>query len=60
MAAISSSLFWRKTGPPLVLGLEVDEIFGVEEAGGIGSVVRAADLRNDLVTSGNEARITRA
>ena len=29
---------------PAVFGLEVDEIFGVEESGGVGSVIRAPDL----------------
>ncbi len=48
MAAISSSLFWRNTGRHWILGLEVDEIFGVEEARGIGSVVGPPDLRNHL------------
>ena len=60
MAAISSSLFWWKTGRHLLLGLQVDEVFGVEEAGGVGAVVGTADLADDLVTSGKEASMTRA
>ena len=35
-------------GPPLLLGLEVDEVFGVEEAGGVGAIVGAAGLADDL------------
>ena len=35
-------------GTPLVLGLEVDEVFGVEEAGGVGAVVGTAGLADDL------------
>ncbi len=31
-----------KHGPPLLLRFQIDEIFGVEEAGGIGSVVGTA------------------
>ncbi len=34
-------------GAPFFFGLEVDEIFGVEEAGGVGAVVGAADLAGD-------------
>ncbi len=37
-----------KDGTPLVLGLEVDEVLGIEEAGGVGAVVRAANLADDL------------
>ena len=35
-------------GAPLLLGLEVDEVLGVEEAGGVGAVVGAAGLADDL------------
>ena len=35
-------------GPPLLLGLEIDEVLGVEEAGGVGAVVGAAGLADDL------------
>ena len=37
-----------KDGPPLFLGLQVDEVFGVEEARGVGSVVRPPDLARAL------------
>jgi hypothetical protein len=33
---------------PLLLRLQVDEVFGVEEAGGVGAVVGPADLADDL------------
>ena len=33
---------------PFIFRLEVDEILGVEEAGGVGAVIRAADLGDDL------------
>ena len=35
-------------GTPPIFGLEIDEVFGVEEAGGIGAVVGAAGLADDL------------
>ena len=35
-------------GTPVFFSLEVDEVFGVEEAGGIGAVVGAAGLADDL------------
>ena len=35
-------------GAPLFFGFEVDEVFGVEEAGGICSVVGPAGLADDL------------
>ena len=61
MAAISSSLFCVEDRPPLLLGLQVDEVFGVEEAGGVGAVVGPPHLADTTcVTSGNEARMTRA
>src|SRR5580704_16022400 len=37
-----------KDRTPFVLGQEVDEIFGVEEARGVGTVIRSSDLRDDL------------
>ena len=54
MAAISL-LVLVEHRPPLFLGLQIDEIFGVEKAGGVGAVVGTADLRTTCVTSGNEA-----
>ena len=35
-------------GPPFLFGLEVDKVFGVEEAGGVGAVVGASGLADDL------------
>ncbi len=35
-------------GTPLLLGLKIDEVFGVEEAGGVGAVVGAASLADHL------------
>jgi hypothetical protein len=37
-----------KDGPPLVLGLQVDEIFRVAESSRVGSIVGRAGLRDDL------------
>ncbi len=37
-----------KDGPPLVLGFEVDEVFGVVEADGIQAVIGPADAGDDL------------
>ena len=37
-----------KTGRHSIFGLEVDEVLGVEEAGGVGAVVWAAGLADDL------------
>ena len=34
--------------PPLLLGLQIDEVFGIEEAGGIGAIVGTAHLRDHL------------
>ena len=34
--------------PPLLLRLQVDEVLGIEEAGGVGSVVGPADLAGAL------------
>ena len=45
---MSSSLFFVEDGTPLFFGFEVDEVFGVEEAGGIGAVVGASDLAGAL------------
>src|SRR5579862_3290308 len=33
---------------PIFFALEVDEVFGVEEAGGVGSIVGTAGLTDDL------------
>ena len=41
-------LVLMKYRTPFLLRLEVDEIFGVEEAAGVGSVIRPSDLRNHL------------
>ena len=41
-------LVLMEDGPPLLLRLEIDEVFGVEEAGGVGAVVGAAGLADDL------------
>ena len=35
-------------GPPLVLGHQIDEVFGVEKARGIGAVVGPADLADHV------------
>ena len=35
-------------GTPVLLALQIDEVFGVEEAGGVGAVVGAAGLADDL------------
>ena len=48
MAAISSSLFWWNTGRHFSFGLQIDEVFRVEEAGRVGAVVRAAHLADHL------------
>ena len=37
-------LVFTKHRTPLFLRLEVDEVFGIEEAGGVGAVIGAADL----------------
>ena len=37
-----------KAGPPLLLGLQIGEVLGIEEAGGIGSVVRTPGLAGAL------------
>ena len=41
-------LVFVEGGAPLAFGFEVDEVFGVEEAGGVGAVVGAAGLGDDL------------
>ena len=48
-----------KDGAPSFLGLEVDEVFGVEEAGGVGAVV-GADLADDLCDFGEAGKRMRA
>src|SRR5580698_8842880 len=37
-----------KNGPPLIFGLQVDEIFRVAESSRVGSIVRRPGLRDDL------------
>ncbi len=37
-----------KRGAPLFLGLQVDEVFGIEETGGVGAVVGASHLAGAL------------
>src|SRR5580704_5577881 len=37
-----------KDGPPLILRLQVHKIFGIEKTSGVGAVIRAAHLRDDL------------
>src|SRR5208283_5057594 len=32
--------------PPLVVRLQVDEVFRIEETGGIGAIIRPSDLRD--------------
>jgi hypothetical protein len=61
MAAMRLPCFDGRRDASLLL-LEIDEVFGVEEAGGnIGAVVGAAGLADDLsVTSGNAAMARRA
>ena len=44
MAAISSSLFWRKTGRHCFFRLQIDKVFGVEKAGRVGAVVGTSYL----------------
>ena len=34
--------------PPLVVRLQIDEVLGIEEARGIGAVIRPAHLRDDF------------
>ena len=61
IAAISSLFVLVEDGSPLVLGLQIDEVLGVEESGRVGAVVGAADLAGTTcVTSGNRANMTRA
>ena len=45
-----------KHRPPFFLGLQIDEIFGVEEAGGIGAVVGPAHLAGALRNFGKRAQ----
>ena len=42
--------------PPLVVRLQVDEVFGVEEARGVGAVVRPSHLRDHLGDLGKLGR----
>ena len=37
-----------KDGPPLFFGFQADKVLGVEEAGGVGSVIRASHLAGGL------------
>ena len=48
MAAIKCFLVLMEDGTPLFLSLQIDEVFGVEEAGSVGAVVGAAGLADDL------------
>ena len=48
-------LVLMKDGPPLFLGLQVHEVFGVEEAGGVGAVVGTPDLAGALRHFGKRA-----
>ena len=41
---------------PLFFGFQIDEIFGIEEAGGVGAVVGTADLHDHLSHFGERAR----
>ena len=41
-------LVLMEDGAPLFFRLEVNEVFGVEEAGGVGAVVGAAGLADNL------------
>ena len=52
MAVISASLFSAEDGAPVFLVLQVDEVLGIEEAGGVGAVVGAAYLADHLVDFG--------
>src|SRR5580658_5007061 len=45
-----------KSRPPLFFGLEVDKIFRIEEAGGVGPVVRTAGLAGALGDFGPRAK----
>ena len=45
---------------PLLFSLQIDEVFGVEEAGSVGAVIGPAGLADDLRTSGKEAMTRRA
>ena len=50
-----------KNRPPFFFRLQIDEIFGIEEAGGVGSVVGTAHLAGALRSlPGNEHSMTRA
>ena len=41
-------LVLMKCRAPLLLGLQIDEVFGIEKAGGVGPVIRPADLTGAL------------
>jgi hypothetical protein len=60
MAAMSSSFVFVEDRAPLVFRFQIDEKFGVEEAGRVGAVVGAADLAGAPGTSGKEHRMIRA
>ena len=48
MAPISSFLSSAKDGAPFIFRLQVNEIFGIEESGGVCTVVGTADLGHNL------------
>ena len=48
MAAIRSSLFCEFGAPPRS-GQQIDEEFGVEEAAGVGAIIRTTNLAHDLL-----------
>ena len=45
-----------KGRPPLFLGLQVDEVFGIEEAGRVGPVIRTPRLTGALGNFGKGAK----
>ena len=48
MAAISFVFVLMEAGTPLFLRLQIDEIFGIEKAGGVRSIVRTPHLAGAL------------
>src|SRR5580698_11648204 len=45
-----------KNGPPLIFGLQVDEVFCVAESSRVGSIVRRPGLRDDLGDLGKRGK----
>ncbi len=43
---------FAENGPPLIFGLQIDEVFGIEKSRRVGAVVGAADLGNHLLHLG--------